>query len=91
MGGVGLGTLGLRAEKLRPKQRFSVLAKALSRPCLLAFSRPVEDPNMAVDCAVRCVLGDLTPVNSVARPGMQTFLARYAKGVLTRAALSGAS
>ena len=77
----------LRAEKLlRPKQSFSVWVRALSKPFLK--DRPVKDPNMAVDYAVRCVLGDLTPVNSVARPGLRSFLAQYAKGVPSRAALS---
>jgi hypothetical protein len=64
--------LGLRAEKLRPKQSSSVWARASSKPCLK--DRPVKDPNLAVDYAVRCVLGDLTPVNSVARPGMRPSL-----------------
>ena len=85
-GGSGAGDVGAPCRE--PPQSFSVLAKALSGPRPLAFPRPFEDTKLAVDYAVCCVLGDLSPVNSVVTPGMQAFLARYAKAVLTRAVLS---
>jgi hypothetical protein len=46
------------------------------------------NPEAARDYALGVVLGDMQPINSVARAGLSSFLAKHAKVSLTRAPLS---